>query len=353
MPRHLAFRLRLTLRALPVALLLCVLLLGRRSPPARGAQEDGQPVPALLDGVLLPASEGAAVNAGLPLAVMVDNLPDGARPQFGLDRADIVYELLVEGGITRFMAVYLRQEAERVEPVRSVRTPYLYLAAELGAVIAHVGAAETPGPADAGTQMREWGIRDLDEPRNPAPFWRDRTRLAPHNAAVSTAALRAEADARGWDVTSPVDPWLFKDDLVVANASDGVAGRIAFAWTKTPQRAFAVEWQFDPEIDGYRRWMGGAPHVDARTGETLSAKNVIVQFDSAEVVDDEGHVIYGSVGSGPAWVFLDSQVIPATWTKPDRESRTRYWDAEGVEIRLNRGPTWVAVLPYGSPLEWD
>jgi hypothetical protein len=315
--------------------------------------EPGVSNAAPLDGVILSEDEAAEVNGRLPVAVMVDNAPGGARPQIGLDRADLVYELLVESGITRFLAVYLRREAEWVEPVRSVRTPFLYLVLELDAVLAHVGAAETEGDTDAGNQMAEWGVRHLEERYNPAPFWRDRARRAPHNAATSIAGLRAEAEEQGWRGPGNVAPWLYKDDLTVANPSSDVVGHIAFAWGEMPQADFAVEWRYDQDINGYRRWMAGRPHTDGRTGATLSAKNVIVQFDHAEVVNHEGHVLYGSVGEGPAYIFLDGQVIEAVWSKTAREERTRYYDLNGDEIRFNRGNTWVAILPYGSPLSWD
>lgn len=319
------------------------------------AQEAEPPAAALLDGVPLPPEEAAEVNGRLPVAVMVDNLPGGARPQIGLDRADLVYELLVESGITRFLAVYLRQEAERIEPVRSVRTPFLYPVTELGAVLAHVGASETEGDADAGTQMAQWGVRHLEERLNPGAFWRDRARRAPHNAVTSTADVRAEAAAQGWSGPAEVEPWRFKDDLTVANPSGGVVGHIAFGFALDgpAQGDFAVDWYYDQEINGYRRWMAGRPHADGLTGVTLAARNVIVQFDEAAVVDHEGHVLYGSTGAGPAYVFLDGQLIEATWSKPAREQRTRYYDADGNEIRFNRGATWLAVLPHASPLWWE
>ena len=307
----------------------------------------------LLDGELLPADEAAAVNGLLPVAVMVDNLPSGARPQIGLDRADLVYELLVEGGITRFMAVFLRQQAHWIEPVRSVRTPYLYLALELDAVLGHVGASETEGEADSAWQMREWGVRHLDEQHTPMPFWRDPARRAPHNAVTSTFDLRADAEAVGWTGPPQIASWLYKDDLVIASPVGGPVGQISYAWGEAPQPAFAVDWVYDPGINGYRRWMGGRRHVDGLSGATLSARNVIVQFDHATVVDHEGHVVYGSIGEGPAYVFVDGNVIEAVWSKRWREDRTRYWDTNGVEIHFNRGNTWIAILPSGSPLVWE
>jgi hypothetical protein len=340
-------------RLLTRSAILSLALLRLPGRAARAQEEEGPPA-ALLDGVLLSEDEAAEMYGRLPLAVIVDNAPP-ARPQSGLDGADLVYELLVESGITRFVAVYLRRQADWIEPVRSVRTPFLALALELDAVLAHVGASETEGDADARTQMWEWGVRHLEERENPAAFRRDGRRRAPHNAVTGTAALRAEAAGQGWDGPPRIAPWLFKDDLVFTNPSGGVVGHIAYAWEwgAAPLADFAVDWTYDPEHNGYRRWMAGRPHIDGGSGAVLTARNVIVQFDHAAVVDHEGHVLYGGLGEGPAYVFVDGQVIEAVWSKAAREERTRYYDLTGAEIAFNRGATWVALLPLGSPLTWD
>jgi len=225
--RHPALLLGLT--ALVLLVSLHPLSWGR----VRGQEADDAPVPALLDGVLLDANEAAEVNARLPVAVILDNLPSGARPQIGLDRADLVYELLVEGGITRFMAVYLRQDAAWVEPVRSARTPFLYLARELGAVVAHVGSASINSPADADSQFGQWGVLHLDQQYNPGPFWRDPTRRAPHNAVTDTIEVRAHAAGLGWFGPSAAASWQFKDDLLIENALGGAVDHIAYKFALT------------------------------------------------------------------------------------------------------------------------
>jgi hypothetical protein len=316
------------------------------------ADEPSQ-LPAALDGTLLSPDEAMQINSNLPVAVMVDNLID-ARPQIGLGTADLVYELLVEGGITRFMAVYLRQEAERIEPVRSARTPFLYLARELGAVLGHVGAAETAGPTDTQSQFGQWGVLHLDEQFNPDAFRRDPARFAPHNAITSTYELRGHADGLGWQSPGEPSAWHFKEDFAPANPSSGGATVIdyAFFWGQAPLRDYAATWSYDPDRNDYLRSTAGYAHVDGLTGEQLTAKNVIVQFDSMQVVNREGHVLYGSIGEGPAVVFQDGYAIEGAWTKATREERTRYWDVEGKEIQFNRGKTWIAILPNGSPLDW-
>jgi hypothetical protein len=303
----------------------------------------------LLDGAGMTAEENRRRAAQLPVAVMVDNWLD-ARPQYGLDRAEIVYEALVEYGITRFMAVYWRNDAEVIEPVRSARTQFLPLALELGAVYAHVGAAAEGGPADATSQMREWGVHEVDEVEGETVIKRDPKRQAPHNAYTSTDALRAHARQKGWNGPATVVPWPFKaDGGTAAPALNAV--EMDFDVTGTHKGAFTVRWEYDAATNRYLRSQAGAPHVDARSEAQLAAKNVIIQVAVVKTdVDRDRHVLYDLEGTGKALVLLDGRAITATWQKDSRTGRTRYLDAEGREIPLNRGTTWVELLPAGQPL---
>ena len=148
----------------------------------------------ILDGVPMSESEWQSRKDLLPIAVMFDNSPD-AFPQAGFDKADIVYEAFVEGGITRFMGVYWRREADYLEPVRSARTPFVVWVDELGAMYAHAGEAITDNAANAGGQIVEWGIKDLTAFSGPAvvAYYRDSDRYAPHNLVTGTTALREAA----------------------------------------------------------------------------------------------------------------------------------------------------------------
>jgi hypothetical protein len=294
--------------------------------------------------------------------VIIDNFPwENARPQVGLDRAEVVYEFLVEGGVTRFMAVYLTREADQILPVRSVRTPAVLLAAEWSALLAHVGAAEPDGEANAVRRMAEWGVRgldgdaDLDGAADLAAFNREPERPMPHNMSTSTGALRARAAELGWSLSRPTGDWPRSAPGADAGRGDGAAWQIRynFALQFPAQPAFAVSWTYDEESGSYRREMAGAPHVDGASGEHLAAKNVVVQIHSAAVVSREGHVLYEQIGEGKAFVFRDGAVIEATWTKRAPDDLTRYWRADGTEIHLADGATWVALLPDGSPFSWE
>lgn len=280
-----------------------------------------------------------------PVAVMIDN-NEAAYPQSGLDRADLVYEAFVEGGITRFMAVYWSQEADYVEPVRSARTPFVIWASELGALYAHAGSASTYNEADAADQIVEWGVADLNafDPVPSSAFYRDDQPYAPHNLVMGTTALRKVAAEMDLPPASPPASWLFKDDGE-GMASGLAAGGIQVDLQGNLYASQLVQWKWDPASHRYLRFQSGGPYLDGQTNKQLSFTNVVVMRVPWEVVDDSGHVLLDQIGTGPATVFLDGKAkVDGTWKKTDRASRTRYYDSSGAEIAFNRGPIFIEVV---------
>lgn len=316
---------------------------------ADSLQQAISPEYGLLDGVRLTDEQRRGRAATLPVAVMIDNWT-AARPQSGLDQAEIVYEALVEGGITRLMALYWRNDADTIGPVRSARTQFLLPALEWDAVYSHVGAAEEEGPANATAQFGAWGVRHVDEGDADGVIRRNPNRVAPHNAVTSTDALHDYAASRGWIGAPALTPWSFKAD---GGASGRPAQSVALEFDRSGGQAgaFAVRWQYDPAENRYLRFQAGAPHVDGHGGDQLAAKNVIIQFAVLRSAGDRsGHVLYDLEGSGRATVLLDGQAVDATWRKEGRAARTRFYDAAGREIALNRGATWIELLPEGQSL---
>jgi hypothetical protein len=271
-----------------------------------------------------------------------------------MDRADLVYELLVEGGITRFLAVYHRHEADWIEAVRSARTPMLYIARELGAVVGHVGAASVEGPADADSQFGWWGVHHFDGDISKAPFWRDKRRAAPHNAVTSTFELRGHAFGLGWSGPAELSPWLYQDEGAEESEAHEVAASLGygFALVFPAQGTMNAAWTYDAGANLYVRRMAGAPHVDGLSGAQLTARNVVMQFVPAWQGSRQGHILYDLIGEGRACIFRNGRTFEAVWTKGSREDRTRYWHPSGEEFRFNPGTAWVALIPAGSPYWW-
>lgn len=291
-----------------------------------------------------------------PLGVMIENHAD-ARPIIGPSRADVVYEAVAEGGITRTLSIFFCQDAGDIAPIRSARTYFLDWVSEYDAAYAHVGGANTAGPADALGQIRDYGIKDMDQFGLGFPtYWRGTDKLAPHNVHSTTKKLWEAAQKRGWGAEDEKGvrwdknfvQWKFKDDEPLDKRGDQKPIEVPF-WSQSPQ--YQVTWQYDKNTNIYQRYHGQEAQVDPATNETLSAKNVIVQFQVEKTANDgypDGHLLYTTVGSGNALIFMDGKAIKSTWNKKSRTARTIFLDNQGKEIKLNRGQIWIETLPAGN-----
>jgi DUF3048 family protein len=312
------------------------------TPAPTPAPQEVSPV----NGVLIDRAEFALLQQRAPLAVMIENDP-AARPQSGFHKADLVYEAVSEGGITRFMAVFWRNEVERIEAIRSARVYYIHWAAELGAVYVHWGQVEDPGPVDVWPVLSRLNVRDLNGLfQGEAVGYRDPNRVAPHNVYSDTGLLWRTAQGAGFNGPPTLEPWRFKEDTA-GNAAHPAAAAIDIPFT-SPGSDFAVRWEYDPASNGYLRSMGGIPHTDGVTGERLTARNVAVQFAVLRPSGVKAYNIIDTVGSGQAVVFQDGVAIAGTWRKDSEAGRTRFYDAAGAEITFNRGTTWIEVVPADS-----
>lgn len=307
-----------------------------------------------------------------PLAAMIENHAE-ARPQSGLSRADIVYEAVAEGGITRFLAVYYcggSAEDVIIGPVRSARTYFLDFASEYGdyPLYAHVGGANVPGPANALGQIGDYGWlskgNDLNQFSLGFPtFWRDYERIghpvATEHTMYSTTdrlwevAHKRELDAKDdegekWDESFKA--WKFKDEADLDER--GEVKKIDFDfWSSYSE--YSVNWQYDSEANLYRRFNDGQAHKDLSNDEHLQTKTVIVLLMKEKgPIDDLKHLLYTTTGKGQAFVFQDGQVIKGTWQKKEREARTKFLDNRGKEIALNRGSIWIEIIPAHQEVEY-
>ncbi|MBI2765275.1 MAG: DUF3048 domain-containing protein [Chloroflexi bacterium] len=303
----------------------------------------------ILDGVPMTEQEWQARKDVLPLAIMVDNAPP-AYPQAGLDKADLVYEAFVEGGITRFMAVFWRNEAEQVYPVRSARTPFVIWASELGAMYGHAGGAVTANDANAIGQIYDWGIKDLDafRPVSDSAYYRMEERYAPHNLVANTVRLREAAKSLEYNGPPTVESWPFKADGEEVRGMRVGAFEVDFQNQR--YASSVIQWAWDESAGVYFRFQSGGADKDAVTGQQLRFKNVVVMRVPSEVVDFSGHVLYDQFGEGPVTVFIDGRAIEGTWKKKDRLARTRFFDSTGREIAFNRGPIFIEVAGPASLL---
>jgi hypothetical protein len=297
------------------------------------------PTPANVDPLSgLPVEDMSTVRRRV-LAVRVGNDPE-ARPQEGLGSAEIVYEEVMDGySTTRFTALFLAPEVERIRPVRSARLSSLAIAPQYNAALVHSGASD---------EIR-WRISqatdflDLDEYFNPAPYgllsgydWRGRQ-------YTSTAALREYLESKGLETDTLIEGYLFD-----ARMPRGVsATEIAIPYPRTS----AVQWRYSAAAGRYLRTVAGEPHCDGLTGEQLAADNVIILYAehrATDIVEDvRGATAIDIVltGEGKARVIRDGVVLQATWRQAAPGELIRYYDASGDEIALRPGHTWIELVP--------
>lgn len=307
-----------------------------------------------------------------PLAVMIENHTE-ARPQSGLSFADVVYESVAEGGISRFMAVFYCGVSNNVllAPVRSARTYYLPWVLEYDALYNHVGGAGTCNDdtvderAKALCQIGQYKIKDMDQFSISFPTcYRNYDRLDHEVATEHTMVCQTEklyklaadrdwtnVDSKGTPWNKNFVPWKFKDD---AKDSDrGAVNKINFVAWKGYEKDYGVEWDYDPKTNTYLRTNGGVAQKDLETDEQLSAKAVVVMFaKETGPVDDHMHLLYENIGSGTGLLFQDGKAEKITWKKEDKSSRTKFFDANGKEIQLNRGSIWIHMLPIGTSVTY-
>ena len=286
----------------------------------------------LLDGVCVKSGE-----ENLPVyGVMIENALD-ARPQFSVAQANLVFEAIAEGGITRFLVLYDSQkDLAKIGPVRSARTYYLEWAQEFNALYTHIG-----GSPESLELAKKRPIFDLDEFFNQWYFWRAKDRAAPHNVFTSTELLNQAVEKKQLDIKPEYKPWNFKDEATLEERGDLKKINVDFN-----SSYYSVAWQYDKETNEYTRYQGKAIHKD-QDGAAIAVKNIAVMYTTSYVIagDDKGRRFTQTVGTGKAFVFLDGQAIKGTWKRENLNERTRFYTEAGEEIAFNRGKTWVEVLP--------
>ncbi len=270
-----------------------------------------------------------------PMAVMVENHPD-ARPQGGLSQAEVVYEMVAEGGITRYVAIF-QQDAEAIGPVRSARDYFAELADSWGAVYAHVG-----GSPEALEQIKNGvykNLTDINEFYQGNYFTRIKTRVAPHNTYISTSKLLEYEAVIDKVPTIPPQPFTFTDTAVVAPE---IASSVAIDFSLP---SYKVLFTYDSATQKYLRSVAGKADADAVTKSQLAPKTVIVQETDINPIpgDDKFRVNLRTTGTGKAYIFQNGGVTTAAW-KREPGKPTQYLDMQNNPISFMPGQFWIALV---------
>ena len=305
-----------------------------------------------------------------PLEVVVNNSPV-ARPQYGLSKADVVFEYVMDGwSVTRFTAIYLGQEAERIGPVRSARLINLHLAPMFDAALVASGASD---------QVR-WLIKnkasfpyldiDLDDSSSTlystsiGTYWE--TRLQ-----TSTPSLRRWLQKENLDSPATAKPFIFSSQVATTTATSS-AGAVHIPY---PQSS-TVDWTYDSVSKLYLRAVQGEPHMDAGNGAQIAAANVVVFYSPHETTSIVEDLMYGSTaikigltGPGKCLVLRDGVVAEGTWkwdapleaatiatgdtvvVPKSGATLVQLLGANGSPITLKPGITWVQVVPTDYKVE--
>ena len=281
------------------------------------------------------AVDSEAATKQAVTAVMIENSPD-ARPQSGIKQAGIVYEAVAEGGITRFLALYQEAKPGLIGPVRSVRMYYVDWVAPYNASVAHIG-----GSAAALAEVRNGSYRDIDQFFNAPYYWRATDRYAPHNVYTSFEKLDALNAAKGYK-ESTFTAWPRTDGKPAATL-DATSIAINFSGP-----LFNTQYAYDKGSNTYLRSVGGADSNDREDGRIAPSVVVAMKVNMVRVLEDGYRESIQTTGSGEAIVFQNGTATTATWHKGSRADSIKFTDANGKEIALTRGQTWIAAVPNGS-----
>ena len=274
-----------------------------------------------------------------PIAVMIDNAIGDAK-HAGLQESYLNYEIIVEGGITRIMAIYKDKDVNLIGPIRSSRHYFLDYALESDAIYVHYGWS--PYAEDDITRLKIDNINGLTDP---APFRRDTNSIAPHNVFTRMSYLKSFLQTSTYSQDS-LD-WLLFDysadevDLSNTNYVPKVAQKVNIPYSANEQRVYS----YDSSNGYYLRSSNGKAQYDRKTGEQLHYKNIIIQRVPNKTLDDEGRQELETTGKGTGYFITNGYFLPISWSKSTRESKTNYTYEDGTEITLNDGNTFIQIVP--------
>jgi hypothetical protein len=273
-----------------------------------------------------------------PFLVMVENAPQ-ARPQSGLDQADIVYEILAEGEVTRFVSVFQSHDAKVIGPVRSIRPYFVEIGAAMDAVIVHAGWSQ-----DAMNILTSRKLSHLDQVYGDDKYyWRSKDRKAPHNLYTSVEKMTQGEDDRKFrkEWKSPI--------LSFAKPGQGLVQGTAANRIEIPYiMGYVVSYEYDAANGVFKRFMDGKPHLDKESGGQLIAKNVLVLESKHRILDKAGRRDVDIFGPGKGMLLQEGKSVNVTWEQKNGIIRAYQ---NGIEMPLLPGSTWVQIVPEGTAVK--
>ena len=280
-----------------------------------------------------------------PFAVMIDNHSD-AWPQAGLNQAYMVYEIIVEGGETRLMALFKGADLDKIGPVRSARHYFIDYAMENDAIYVHFG--QSP---QAQSDIKKYSIDDINGiAEDGTTFWRVKDKAAPHNAVTSTEKLLESAKSKNYRTTSTEGSVL---NYVVdeVNLEEGLeADKVTIPHSDLQ----TVTYEYDKENKVYVRYARGKEQTDWDTDEAITTKNIIITFCNNYTLTDsekKGRQGLKNIGTFDGYYITNGRAIQIQCIKNARDEKTIYQDMNGNVIQVNDGNTFVNICPTNADVE--
>lgn len=281
-----------------------------------------------------------------PYAVMINNIGVARPLQSGLQDAYIMYEMIVEGGLTRYMALFLDQSTERIGSIRSARHYYLDYALENDAIYVHHGKSP-----QASEDFSKLGV-DRIEVDNTKTGWRDKTLKvsSEHTLFTSIEKLNSGLGSKRTER---------KNNLLLKYSADSLdltkyegqttANNVSIKYSN----AVTSSYKYDPETKLYLRSVNGKEHTDYVTKKQYTFKNIITYQVKNYTLDDpenKGRQGLENIGSGTGYYISEGIAVPITWEKKSRKSQTIYKYQNGEELVVNDGNTFIQIQPKGQTL---
>ena len=285
-----------------------------------------------------------------PYAVMINNNKSVWGYQAGLQDAYITYEMIVEGGITRMMALFRDKDTARIASVRSSRHYYLDYVLENDAIYAHIGWSP-----QAQSDIRTLGIDIINADNSSAFTWDSALRniAREHRAYTTMEKLKSVAEKKGYRTTTDQDLLLtYQADPLNLSSYEGAipANTVRIPYSSS----HLTSYSYDSESKVYRRYQNHTEHKDYVTGEQYTAKNIITYKVHNYTLNDGysgGRQGLNNIGSGEGYYISEGYAIPITWEKSSRSSQTVYKVAStGEELVVNDGNTFIQIQPDSQAL---
>lgn len=280
-----------------------------------------------------------------PYGVMVNNIAVARNYHSGLQDAYLVYEMIVEGGITRLYALFLDTDTTRIGPVRSARPYYLDYAMENDAYFVHWGFSE-----QAKSDINTYHIQNINGLYKAQYFWRDTSLnvATEHTAFTSMEKLKQAPDDLGYRKTREKDFLLdySVDEILFDEESSQVANEILIPYSNGTKTSYV----YDEENKVYKRYVNGEVHKDYVTKEQYTVKNIITYQVKNTSLDSYGRQKLDNVGSGTGYYISNGKAIPIRYEKKSRDAQTKYTYLDGTELVVNDGNTWIQIQPENQKL---